>query len=281
VYSLRREYTLTDLLQLAQLPRATYYDRLRRNCKTDKYAELKVFIQETFKKSHETYGYRRIHMVAQKAGYQVSPNTVLRLMGELELASTIYSRHTSGYHSYKGHTGTVNDNLLKQSFTATKPFTVMHTDITQVKLTNQTWGYISAIIDEASREVITIVITDHANLEQLSLTIDDFALKLPIDATPIIHSDQGWQYQHLDYQNAMAQLEVIPSMSRKGNCHDNAPMESFFSLLKRECLYRKSIVDLDELKQTVAEYVFWYNTKRISLNKNGLTPVEYREQAIA
>ncbi|WP_160300371.1 IS3 family transposase [Lactiplantibacillus herbarum] len=79
----------------------------------------------------------------------------------------------------------------------------------------------------------------------------------------------------------MAQLEVIPSMSRKGNCHDNAPMESFFSLLKRECLYRKSIVDLDELKQTVAEYVFWYNTKRISLNKNGLTPVEYREQAIA
>jgi len=219
--------------------------------------------------------------MAKRAGYQVSPNTVLRLMGELELSSTIYSRHTSGYHSYKGRTGIVNDNLLKQAFTATAPFTVMHTDITQVKLTNQTWGYISVILDEASREVITVVITDHANLEQLSLTIDDFALKLPTEATPIMHSDQGWQYQHQAYQKAMAQLGVSPSMSRKGNCHDNAPMESFFNLLKRECLYRKSISDLNELKQVVTEYVSWYNTKRISLNKNGLTPVEYREQAIA
>lgn len=269
------------MLQLARLPRATYYDRLHRNLKVDKYADLKVFIQRIFEESYETYGYRRIHKMAQKAGYQISPNTVLRLMGELDLASTIYSRHTSGYHSYKGPVGTVNANLLNQSFTATTPFTVMHTDVTQVKLVDHSWGYISAIMDEASREIVTIVITSHADREQLSLTIDDFALKLPIDATPIMHSDQGWQYQHQDYQKAMEQLEVVPSMSRKGNCHDNAPMESFFNLLKRECLYRKSINDLAELKQIVAKYVTWYNTKRISMNKNGLTPVEYREQVIA
>jgi len=240
-----------------------------------------VFICQTFKDSYETYGYRRIHYMAQKAGYNISPNTVLRLMGELNLASTVYSYHTSGYHSYKGHTGTVNDNLLKQGFTATVPFSVMHTDVTQVKLANNTWGYISAIMDEASREIITIIITDHADRKQLSLTIDDFALKLPIDSQPIMHSDQGWQYQHKDYQHAMKELGVTPSMSRKGNCHDNAPMESFFNLMKRECLYRTTIDNLEALKQIVTKYIFWYNTQRISMNKNGLTPVEYREQAIA
>uniref|UniRef100_UPI001300E05B IS3 family transposase n=1 Tax=Lactiplantibacillus plantarum TaxID=1590 RepID=UPI001300E05B len=97
----------------------------------------------------------------------------------------------------------------------------------------------------------------------------------------IMHSDQGWQYQHKDYQNAMKELRVTPSMSRKGNCHDNAPMESFFNLMKRECLYRTIIDNLEDLKQVVTNYIVWYNTKRISINKNGLTPVEYREQAIA
>lgn len=157
----------------------------------------------------------------------------------------------------------------------------MHTDVTQVKLTNNTWGYISAIMDEASREIITIIITDRADRHQLALTIDDFALKMPIDSRPIMHSDQGWQYQHKDYQNAMKELRVTPSMSRKGNCHDNAPMESFFNLMKRECLYRTIIDNLEDLKQVVTNYIVWYNTKRISINKNGLTPVEYREQAIA
>ncbi|MFC6177353.1 IS3 family transposase [Companilactobacillus huachuanensis] len=279
--SLRPKYTLVELLRISQLPRATYYDRRHRNVKTDKYVDIKAFICQAFKDSFETYGYRRIHVMAKKAGYKISANTVLRLMGELNLSSTVYSRHTSGYHSYKGHTGTINDNLLGQKFTATKPFSVMHTDVTQVKLTNNTWGYISAIMDEASREIVTIIITDRADRQQLALTIDDFALKIPIDAQPIMHSDQGWQYQHKDYQNAMKELRVTPSMSRKGNCHDNAPMESFFNLMKRECLYRTTIDNLEDLKQVATNYIVWYNTKRISMNKNGLTPVEYREQAVA
>jgi len=183
---------------------------------------------QTFKDSNETYGYRRIHAMAKKVGYKISPNTVLKLMGELELTSTVYSRHTSGYHSYKGNVGTINDNLLKQKFNVTEPFTVLHTDVTQVKLLDHTWGYISAVMDGASREIITAIVTSHADRGQLSLTIDDLALKLPIDSMPIMHSDQGWQYQHKDYQDAMKELRITPSMSRKGNCHDNAPIESFF-----------------------------------------------------
>ncbi|MDA3727958.1 IS3 family transposase, partial [Lacticaseibacillus rhamnosus] len=138
---------MKELLALAQLPRATFYDRLHRKNKPDKYAALKVFIKKTFHDSYETYGYRRIHIMARKACFKCSPNTILRLMGQLNLSVTLYSRHTSGYHSYKGKVGTVNDNLLHQQFDAEEPFTVLHTDITQVRLLDHSWGYISAIID--------------------------------------------------------------------------------------------------------------------------------------
>jgi putative transposase len=270
---------LKELLALAQLPRATFYDRLHRKNKPDKYAALKVFIKKTFHDSYETYGYRRIHIMARKACFKCSPNTILRLMGQLNLSVTLYSRHTSGYHSYKGKVGTVNDNLLHQQFDAEEPFTVLHTDITQVRLLDNSWGYISAIIDEASREVITVIVRNSANKEQLHLTLDDLAKKLPTGVTPIVHSDQGWQYQTREYQSRVHAMGIIPSMSRKGNCHDNAPMESFFNLLKRERLNRQPIKDLEELKQIVNRYVTWFNHDRISLNKNGLTPIEYRNQA--
>ncbi|OAU38404.1 integrase, partial [Lacticaseibacillus rhamnosus] len=164
-------------------------------------------------------------------------------------------------------------------FDAEEPFTVLHTDITQVRLLDHSWGYISAIIDEASREVITVIVRNSANKEQLHLTLDDLAKKLPTGVTPIVHSDQGWQYQTREYQSRVHAMGIIPSMSRKGNCHDNAPMESFFNLLKRERLNRQPIKDLEELKQIVNRYVTWFNHDRISLNKNGLTPIEYRNQA--
>lgn len=266
---------------LAQLPRATFYDRLKRKDKPDKYTALKAFIKKTFHDSYETYGYRRIHVMARRAGFKCSPNTVLRLMGQLDLSVTLYSRHTSGYHSYKGKVGTVNDNLLHQQFNAQKPFAVLHTDVTQVRLVDRSWGYISAIIDEASREVITIIVTNSANKEQLRLTLDDLAKKLPSGVTPIMHSDQGWQYQTREYQIRLHAMGIVPSMSRKGNCHDNAPMESFFNLLKRERLNRQPIKDIKELKQIVTHYARWFNHDRISLNKNGLTPIEYRNQAAA
>ncbi|WP_146995646.1 DDE-type integrase/transposase/recombinase, partial [Schleiferilactobacillus harbinensis] len=91
--------------------------------------------------------------------------------------------------------------MLHQRFDAQEPFTVLHTDVTQVKLVDHSWGYISAVIDEASREVITIIVSNSANKGQLHLTLDDLAKKLPANVTPIMHSDQGWQYQTREYQS--------------------------------------------------------------------------------
>ncbi|MBA1392701.1 hypothetical protein EQ500_02250 [Lactobacillus sp. XV13L] len=160
----------------------------------------------------QTYGYRRIHLCALKAGFKCAPMTINKLMGELDLAVTVYSRHSSNYHSYKGQIGTVNDNLLKQQFQAIEPYNVLHTDIT-----NQHWGYISVVLDEVSREVIGAVVSQSANKQHLSDTF--------------IHSDQGRQYQTALYQQRVQAMGFTTSMSRKGNCHDNAPAD--FSPQKR------------------------------------------------
>ncbi|WP_081106906.1 IS3 family transposase [Lentilactobacillus parabuchneri] len=90
----------------------------------------------------------------------------------------------------------------------------------------------------------------------------------------------GWQYQIPDYQRRLTHMNICQSMSRKGNCHDNAPIESFFNLMKRECLNRYQINDITALRKLVKQYIQWFNNERISRNKNGLTPVEYRNQAM-
>ncbi|KRM87631.1 IS3 family transposase [Lacticaseibacillus thailandensis] len=113
-----------------------YYDRLKRNKKVDKYAELKRFIKQHFYGSKETYGYRRIHDEAIKHGLHYAEETIRRLMSDMGLKVTLYSKHTAKYHSYKGKVAKITPNILKQQFAAKQPLTVLHTDVTQVRLYN-------------------------------------------------------------------------------------------------------------------------------------------------
>ena len=278
--SLRSQYDLNELLKSLRLPRATYYDRLKRDKKPDKYGEVKAFIKQCFYDSKETYGYRRIHDEADKVGLHYAEETIRRLMSDMGLKCIIYSKHTSKYHSYKGDVGLIAPNILKQKFGAIQPLTVFHTDVTQVRLYNGEWGYISSITDEASREVLATIVSASPNKAMIQASLDELERHLKDGIKPILHSDQGWQYQMADYQQRLKNMNITQSMSRKGNCHDNAPIESFFSLMKRECLNRYQINTLSDLRKLVNGYVEWFNNVRISRNKNGLTPVEYREQAV-
>ncbi|GAF42060.1 transposase IS150 IS3 family protein [Agrilactobacillus composti DSM 18527 = JCM 14202] len=280
VSSLRSHYSLQELLSALKLPRSTYYDRLKRDKKPDKYAKVKAFIKKLYYKEHETYGYRRIHDEAVKQGFLYAEETIRRLMSDMGLKVSIYSKHTAQYHSYKGKVGIVAPNILKQQFKAKKPLTTMHTDVTQVRLYNGEWGYVSAITDEASREVLVAIVSSSPNKALIQASLDELKKHLKAGLRPILHSDQGWQYQMSAYRARLKQLHIRQSMSRKGNCHDNAPIESFFNLMKRECLNRYQIDDINALRQLVNNYVQWFNNERISRNKNGLTPVEYRNQAM-
>ncbi len=139
--------------------------------------------------------------------------------------------------------------------------------MTQVRLYNGEWGYISSVTDEASREVLAAVVSASPNKALISATLDELQTHLKDELKPIMHSDQGWQYQMSDYQQRLKDMNITQSMSRKGNCHDNAPMESFIGLMKRECLNRYQINNLEELCKLVKDYVDWFNNVRISRNK--------------
>ncbi|KRO03496.1 transposase IS150 IS3 family protein [Levilactobacillus paucivorans] len=261
------------------MARSTYYDRLKRNLKPDKYAKVKVFIRKEYLKTGSRYGYRRIHKKAVEAGFNYAEETIRKIMTAMGLKVTLFSKHTSKYSSYKGSVGKIAPNLLKQRFNATKPLTVMHTDVTQVPLYNGKWGYISVIIDEASKEVLSAVASYSPNKKLITDTLDQVQNHIIRGFHPILHSDQGWQYQLPSYQARLKHMGITQSMSRKGNCHDNAPVESFFSLLKRECLNKYKIENITELNGILKSYIAWFNKDRISMKTKGLSPINYRNQA--
>jgi putative transposase len=119
------------------------------------------------------------------------------------------------------------------------------------------------------------------NMRLIRDTLDGLASHINSESKPILHSNQGWQYQQKAYRQRLKNLNIKQRMSRKSNCHDNAPIKSFFNLMKRERLNRIRIKNVEELTKIVSDYTFWFNNERISMNKNGLTPVEYRNQTIA
>lgn len=277
VIALRPRYGLNALLKVVQLPRSTFYDRIQRNQKPDKYKDVKSFIDHQFHNSYRTYGYRRIHKLTSLSGFPYCEETIRKLMTDLGLKSCVYSRHTAKYSSYRGRVGKTAPNLLNQHFDAKDPLTTMHTDITQVRLATSRWAYISTVTDEASGAVLSEDASLSPTLMLVHNTIAAVNDNWNVPKGAIMHSDQGWQYQMPSYRDDLKKFGITQSMSRKGNCHDNAPIESFFSLLKREYLNRalSSMTSLKQLREGLAKYVAWYNNERISLNKDGMTPVEY------
>lgn len=134
--------------------------------------------------------------------------------------------------------------------------------------------------DEATEEVLALQISAHPDKQLIMKTIDQLCANLPTDTKSIIHSDQGWHYQQNDYQAKLKALNFIPSMSRKRNCLGNAPIASFFNLLKRESLNQRHIKNIAELSVIVDKYVRWFNHGRISLKTKDLFPICNRRQVL-
>lgn len=234
-------------------------------------------------RGYYTYGYRRIMSALEEQGIHYAEATIRRLMRELDIQPKIFNQHRNqGYSSYEGNVGKTAKNLLKQKFTATEPYTVLHTDVTQIKLGNNKWGYLSVITDQATKELLAAAISGSPNAALILDTLNQLNGKLPKGANPIIHSDQGWHYQLDYYRSKIGELGLIQSMSRKGNCLDNAPVESFFHLFKVESLYGfDAPANLSELKELFFGYADWYNNERISMKTKGMTPIAFRNHALA
>lgn len=256
------------------IPRSTFYERLKTSQRIDKYRQVKQEIAKQFIRSKETYGYRRIWYCLMKQDFTYCQETVRRLMTSMGLKVTLYSSK-SHYHSYRGHVGKTAPNYLHQQFNARKAYQVLHTDITQISISENVKGYLSPVIDEASGAVVAYATSTHPNMNLITTMLVSLFKKLPQGSSPIMHSDQGWQYQQWQYRGLLCQHGITQSMSRKGNCLDNSPVESFFNLLKRECLNRVKITSFQQFQNVIDQYIHWYNNIRISVNKKGMTPNEY------
>ncbi len=267
---------------------ATYHDERKRIAnRHDKYRVVKkviVQIAQQFQiRGRWTAGYRRIQAELDKLKLHLSGDTICKLMQELNVQVSLYNCHRNGkYSSYHGTVGQVADNKLKQEFNEVRPYQVIHTDVTRVRLANHQWAYISVMIDEASQEILAFQISTRPNKDLIMRTLTELIDYLPDDAQLIIHSDQGWHYQLAYYTQKLADHQFIQSMSRKGNRLDNAPVESFFHLFKAELLAGfppcKDMTELTELSQ---KYVRYFNNVRTTLKTKGMTPVEYRNHTLA
>ena len=265
------------MLQLSGLARSTFYYYLK-DQSTDKYEKEKQEILDIFNANKGRYGYRRILMVLRNNGYSINHKTVLKLMNSLGLKGK--QRKNDKYHSYKGEVGKVADNLLKREFYAEKPFEKLTTDVTQFKVCDEK-VYLSPVMDLFNREIVSYSISLSPNLEQVREMLNGLFEKLPDDATPIFHSDQGWQYQHAEYQRLLSEHNIIQSMSRKGNCMDNGAMENFFGRLKVEMFYGEKFESIDTFITELRRYINYYNNERISMKLKGMSPVQYRTHSQA
>ena len=243
----------------------------------DKYKDAKAEITAIYHENKGRYGYRRITMELHNRKISLNHKTVQRLMKELGLVCRVRMKK---YRSYKGEVGKIAPNLLKRDFRTTAPNQKWVTDVTEFALFGEKI-YLSPILDLHSSDLVSYVISDWPVLSMVTSMLDAAARQLPLGAAPILHSDQGWQYQHKQYQRKLTEYGIIQSMSRKGNCLDNAVMENFFGLLKSELLYLQEFVSMEHFKSELIEYLDYYNNQRIKAKLKGLPPAIHRQQALS
>ena len=266
------KFSLDILLKAIKLARSTYYYHLKQLDKPDKDQELKAEIQSIFIEHKGNYGYRRIHLELRNRGYLVNQKRVQRLMKVLNLQVKMRQKRKYSSHGKKA------DNLIQRQFEGSKTMEKCYTDVTEFAIPNSTQKlYLSPVLDGFNSEIIAYNLSTSPNLAQVKTMLEQSFTEKHYENT-ILHSDQGWQYQHDAYHRFLESKGIQASMSRKGNSPDNGMMESFFGILKSEKFYgyEKSFQSLKQLEQAIVDYIDYYNNKRIKVKLKGLSPVQYR-----
>ncbi|MFD4705681.1 IS3 family transposase [Gottfriedia sp. NPDC058432] len=275
VCELRHEFSLKELLLLASIPRSTYYYWMKNLDRPDPDTEIKVMIKEIYEEHEGRYGYRKIRDELTNRGYKINHKKVQRLMKVLGIKSLVKVKK---YRSYKGEVGKVAPNILDRNFQADKPNEKWVTDITEFKLFGEKL-YFSPMLDLYNGEIIAYTIGSRPTYSLVSTMLEQSFERLTDSDILLIHSDQGWHYQMKKYRTTLIKRGITQSMSRKGNCYDNAVIESFFSIMKSELLYLKEFNSVEHFKQELAKYIDYYNNKRIKAKLKGMSPVKYRVHA--
>lgn len=272
--ALRSRFPLEGLLNLADLARSTFYYQVRALQKPDKHADLKATIQSLYHEHEGRFGYRRITLAIRKKE-PVNEKRVQRLMEDMNLKSLVRPKR---YRSYKGPVGKIAPNLLERNFLAQRPNQKWVTDVTEFKVGLKKL-YLSPVMDLYNGEILAYQIDTRPSFALVTEMLDKAIERLKGPVNLVLHSDQGWQYQQPRYQHALKDRGIKQSMSRKGNCLDNAVIESFFGTLKSEFFYLNRFESIEDLQTGLDKYIRYYNHDRIKSKLGGMSPVEYRTQS--
>lgn len=268
------------MLEAASLARSTYYYALA-HPKVPTRPELQARVAEIFGRLPNGVGHRQIAMeLRAKDGVRIANKTVLKMMHEMGLRCGI--RRESDYHrynSYKGLVGKTFKNVIKRNFTAQGPWEKLGTDVTEFHLSFGK-AYLAPTYDFYSKEIVAYSISMHPDLIQQKEMLDMLMAAKPEGVNPILHSDMGWQYQHSVYSKILADNGFTQSMSRKGNCLDNGATEQVFGHLKDEFYRGRDWKTFKSFKQDLEAYIEYWNTTRRQVKLKGLTPIEFRKQAL-
>lgn len=276
IYRHRKEYPVFVMCQIFEVSRSGYYNFVRGLSRPEADAELGQIIQTQQKRCRHTYGYRRMWLWLKKQGIHKNPKTVLRVMKKYGSLSEIRRPRKwvqMGQQVYK------YENLLNRDFQADRPNSKWVTDISYIH-TGQGVLYLSMIRDLYDNSIVAY---KTAESQTVSLVLDTIRLAMTQEKKKVagrlqLHSDQGFQYTSQAYFNLTKEYGITPSMSRRGNCYNNAMVENFFSILKTECIYRQKTQTFQLARELIDDFIYFYNHERIQL-KTGEAPLARRLSA--
>ncbi|MCD2138728.1 IS3 family transposase [Salinicoccus halitifaciens] len=275
-------YMLKELLAAAGIAKSVFKywnDRLPEEDHKDR--EVIQSIQEIVAESQGRYGYRRVRLALKEKGFVVNHKKVLRLMRQYKLLCVKFKHRNRQYKSYKGKVGKIARNTLRRRFKADRPYQKVLTDVTQFNISASGEKlYLSPFMDVFNGEILSYKIGRAPTLDIAVTPLEELIRQRPtLDYRMTVHSDQGWNYQHKKWVRHLKKNKTFQSMSRKGNCLDNSPMENFFGLLKQEMFYGQQFKTYAELESAIHQYIDFYNHDRIKTKLKGMSPVNYRRHA--
>ena len=272
----RNRYQVSVMCRFFKVSRSGYYDFIRRLGREEKDAELAEIIRNQQERCFRSYGYRRMWLWLERRGIHRNPKTILRIMKKYGLLAEIRRRRKwvqmgQQLHKY--------ENLLNRQFQADRPNSKWVTDISYIH-TKEGVLYLSMIRDLYDNSIVAY---KTGTQQTVNLVLDTIRLavkkeKKKVAAELQLHSDQGFQYTSHGYFKLTQSYGITPSMSRRGNCYDNAMAENFFSILKTECIYRLRPKTMSEAREAIDAYIHFYNHERIQL-KTGVAPLSLRHSA--
>lgn len=270
----KAKYPISEMCRFFEVSRSGFYSYVQRMSKEDKDEYLADLIQACQIHTNGTYGYRRVKLwIQRETGEIINHKAILRIMNKYGLLSQVrrrrkYVQYSQVIHRY--------ENILNRDFKAEGPNQKWVTDISYIH-TKQGVLYLSIIKDLYDNSIVAYKTGTEQTVNLVLNTIRKAKGNEEVTAELQLHSDQGVQYTSNGYFNLTKEYGITPSMSRRGNCLDNAPAENFFGILKSECINRIKVNTINEASRLIDEYIHFYNHERIQL-KTKLTPFEKRCQ---